>query len=101
MSTNTRILSLFAFNISFTYPVVDKNGNQEVLRFPQFHPEVIDAYVWDAAETLGRIRVIISEGLSRPNRSPPFERVKDVVMFSFQHAPLSVYHQDLFFANQS
>ncbi|KAE8548509.1 hypothetical protein EYB25_008887 [Talaromyces marneffei] len=69
---------------------IDKNGNHEILRFPQFHPEVIDAYVWDAAETHGRIRVVISEGFSRPNRSPPFERVKDVVVFSFQHAPLNV-----------
>ncbi|OKL58415.1 hypothetical protein UA08_06217 [Talaromyces atroroseus] len=68
---------------------VDKNGTQEVLRFPQFHPEVIDSYVWDAAETHGRLRVVISEGFSRPNRSPPFERVKDVVVFSFQHAPLT------------
>lgn len=85
---------MFVFNILHVRAVVDKNGNQEVLRFPQFHPEVVDAYVWDAAETLGRIRVIISEGFSRPNRSPPFERVKDVVIFSFQHAPLSAYHQD-------
>ena len=73
---------------------MDKNGNHEVLRFPQFHPEVIDAYVWDATETHGRIRVVISEGFSRPNRSPPFERVKDVVVFSFQHAPLSACLQD-------
>ncbi|EED12629.1 conserved hypothetical protein [Talaromyces stipitatus ATCC 10500] len=69
---------------------VDKNGNHELLRFPQFHPEVIDAYVWDASETHGRIRIVVSEGFSRPNRSPPFERVKDVVVFSFQHAPLNV-----------
>ncbi|EAW10895.1 uncharacterized protein ACLA_065290 [Aspergillus clavatus NRRL 1] len=36
------------------------------------------------------IRVVIAEGLARPNRNPPIERVKDVVAFSFQHAPLQV-----------
>ncbi|KAH8692414.1 hypothetical protein BGW36DRAFT_45731 [Talaromyces proteolyticus] len=69
---------------------VDKNGNQEMLRFPTFHPEVIDQYAWDAADTYGRVRIILSEGFARPNRSPPFERVKDTIVFSFQHAPLSV-----------
>jgi hypothetical protein len=32
--------------------------------------------------------VTVSEGLARPLRNPPFERVRDVVVFSFQHAPL-------------
>ncbi|PKX90298.1 uncharacterized protein P174DRAFT_515425 [Aspergillus novofumigatus IBT 16806] len=34
------------------------------------------------------IRVVIAEGFARPNRNPPFERVKDIIAFSFQHAPL-------------
>ncbi|KAL5690672.1 hypothetical protein EMGR_007630 [Emarellia grisea] len=36
------------------------------------------------------IRVVIAEGFARPNRNPPFERVKDIIAFSFQHAPLQV-----------
>ena len=31
---------------------------------------------------------MISEGFARPHRNPPFERVKEVVAFAFQHAPL-------------
>ncbi|CRG91532.1 putative RNA-binding protein C23E6,01c [Talaromyces islandicus] len=69
---------------------MDKNGNQELLRFPTFHPEVLDQYVWDAADTYGRLRIVVSEGLARPHRVPPFERVKDIVVFSFQHAPLNI-----------
>lgn len=56
---------------------------------------------WDAGETHGRIRVVIAEGFSRPHRSPPFERVADIIAFSFQHAPLSkpysTYIEALFF----
>lgn len=73
----------------FSTTEMDKNGNQELLRFPTFHQEVLDQYVWDAADTYGRLRVVISEGFARPHRVPPFERVKDIVVFSFQHAPLS------------
>lgn len=50
--------------------------------------DVLDQIHWDATETHGRIRVIIAEGFSRPHRSPPFERIKDIIMFSYQHAPL-------------
>ena len=37
---------------------------------------------------LGRIRVVIAEGFARIRRTPPFERTRDVVAVSFQHAPL-------------
>jgi hypothetical protein len=67
---------------------VDKNGNQDSLRFPPFHQEILQQSHWDAGELHGRVRVTISEGFSRPRRSPPFERVKDIIAFSFQHAPL-------------
>lgn len=67
---------------------VDKNGNQDALRFPPFHQEILHQNHWDAAESLGRIKVVIAEGCSRPHRTPPFERVRDVLIFSFQHAPL-------------
>ena len=67
---------------------IDKYGNQDNLRFPRFHREMIDQAHWDATDVHGRIRVVISEGFSRPYHSPPFERVKDIIVFSFQHAPL-------------
>ncbi|KAL1963225.1 hypothetical protein VTN77DRAFT_8550 [Rasamsonia byssochlamydoides] len=69
---------------------VDKNGNQDSLRFPPFHQEILQQSHWDAGELHGRIRVTISEGFSRPHRSPPFERFKDIISFSFQHAPLHI-----------
>ncbi|KAI5298723.1 hypothetical protein KEM56_003825 [Ascosphaera pollenicola] len=70
--------------------VVDKTGDQERLTFPVFHEELLHQTYWDAGETYGRIRVVLSEGFARPHRQPPFERVKDIVIFSFQHAPLHV-----------
>ncbi|KAJ5929740.1 hypothetical protein N7454_006690 [Penicillium verhagenii] len=69
---------------------IDRDGNQDVLRFPAFHPEILDQQHWDAGDHFGRIKVVLSEGFARPNRSPPFERVKDVISLSFQHAPLGI-----------
>lgn len=70
---------------------MDKNGNQDSLRFPPFHEEILQHARWDATEVYGRIRVVVAEGFTRPHRSPPFERVRDLVVFSFQHAPLRKY----------
>ncbi|KAJ5273901.1 hypothetical protein N7478_009026 [Penicillium angulare] len=69
---------------------IDRDGNQEFLRFPTFHPDILDQRHWDAGDPYGRIKVVIAEGFARPNRSPPFERVKDVISMSFQHAPLNI-----------
>ncbi|PWY78150.1 hypothetical protein BO94DRAFT_626729 [Aspergillus sclerotioniger CBS 115572] len=69
---------------------VDKSGNQDNLRFPPFHQEILEQRHWDAAELYGRIRVVIAEGFCRPHRYPPFERVKEIIAFAFQHAPLQV-----------
>ncbi|KAK2754713.1 hypothetical protein FQN54_006846 [Arachnomyces sp. PD_36] len=69
---------------------IDKNGNQDNLRFPQFHQEILQQSHWDASDMNGRIKIVIAEGFSRPHRSPPFERVADIVAFSFQHAPLNI-----------
>jgi hypothetical protein len=62
-----------------------------MMRFPPFHPEILGQKHWDIGDMKGRIRVVIAEGFSRPNRSPPFERYKDVIAMSFQHAPLGKY----------
>ncbi|KAJ5807547.1 hypothetical protein N7447_011003 [Penicillium robsamsonii] len=69
---------------------LDRDGNQDTLRFPPFHSEVLQQKHWDAGDSQGRIKVVIAEGFSRPNRTPPFERYKHVIVFSFQHAPLDV-----------
>ncbi|KAJ5341875.1 hypothetical protein N7541_010999 [Penicillium brevicompactum] len=68
----------------------DREGNQDTLRFPPFHREILQQRTWDAADPHGRIRVVFAEGFSRPNRSPPFERYRDFLTFSFQHAPLNI-----------
>ena len=73
---------------------LDRNGNQDALRFPTFHHEILDHQHWDAGDPFGRIKIVIAEGFARPNRSPPFERFKDIVNMSFQHAPLREYPID-------
>ena len=75
---------------------MDREGYQEPLRFPPFHQEILHASSWDAGQLLGRIRVVITEGFSRETSSPhnntnlkhSFVRIKDVLAFSFQHAPM-------------
>ncbi len=58
------------------------------LRFPPFHRELLAQSSWSAGDDLGRIKVVISEGLRRASLPGVFDRVKNVVAFSFQHAPL-------------
>ncbi|OAT08021.1 hypothetical protein BDBG_04018 [Blastomyces gilchristii SLH14081] len=69
---------------------VDKNGDQDCLHFPAFHEEMLQQSHWEAGEEFGRIKIVVAEGFSRPNRNPPFERVRNLVFFSFQHAPLNI-----------
>ncbi|KAL4917083.1 hypothetical protein BDW62DRAFT_89777 [Aspergillus aurantiobrunneus] len=69
---------------------IDKSGNQDTLRFPPFHQEILEQRHWDAGDLHGRIRVVIAEGFARPHRIPPFERVREIMAFAFQHAPLNV-----------
>ena len=46
--------------------------------------------VWaDAAQNLGRVKIIIAEGIRHSQGSSGFQRMKNLVTFSFQHAPLS------------
>ncbi|KAF4635188.1 hypothetical protein G7Y89_g2914 [Cudoniella acicularis] len=69
---------------------LDKHGEFEKLKFPTFHKELLSQSYWNAGDDLGRIKVLIAEGFSRDNLTYPFERVKNLVSFSFQHAPLDV-----------
>lgn len=63
-------------------------GLPKQLRFPPFHTEILQQSHWDARDGLGRIRIVIAEGLSRgAGNNRGFKKLRDVVAFSFQHAP--------------
>ena len=66
---------------------LDKNGQREVLRWPLFHVEQLQQTYWSAGESLGRIKVTIAEGYTPRGNSMPFTRTRNLVTFSFQHAP--------------
>lgn len=66
---------------------LDKDGNNKPLPFPLFHSEILTQDWWSPEQDLGRIKVVISEGFARGIHDLPFERIKNVVVFSFQHAP--------------
>ncbi|KAF7542266.1 hypothetical protein G7Z17_g11726 [Cylindrodendrum hubeiense] len=67
-----------------------KNGDLESLKFPLFQQELLQQNYWSPADDLGRIKLVISEGFPRDSLSLPMERVKNIVAFSFQHAPLEI-----------
>lgn len=69
---------------------IDKNGEIDPLSFPTFHKELLTQNYWNAGDDLGRIRVVLSEGFPRESTALPYERIKSVVAFSFQHAPLGM-----------
>ncbi|KAL2268264.1 hypothetical protein VTJ83DRAFT_3110 [Remersonia thermophila] len=67
-----------------------KTGELQRLRFPPFRRELLYQNHWRPGDDLGRIKIVISEGFPRDSLSVPIERVKNVVAFSFQHAPLEI-----------
>ncbi|KAI9642218.1 hypothetical protein NHQ30_009020 [Ciborinia camelliae] len=69
---------------------LDKQGDFKKLEFPAFHRELLSQSYWNPGDDLGRVKVVVSEGFPIDNISMPFERVKNLVAFSFQHAPLDV-----------
>ncbi|KAK3689924.1 hypothetical protein B0T22DRAFT_182222 [Podospora appendiculata] len=76
---------LIASTFEFT-----KTGELERLKFPNFRRELLYQNHWNPGDDVGRIKIIISEGFPRDSLSVPIERVKNVVAFSFQHAPLDI-----------
>lgn len=70
----------------------DKSGIHGLLKFPPFHMEMLTQSWWSAGENMGRIKIIIAEGLIRSSAVSQFERTKNIVSFSFQHAPLRERH---------
>lgn len=75
---------------------MSKNGDLEPLRFPSFRQELLRQNHWNPADDFGRIKIVISEGFPRDSLSMPMERVKNVVAFSFQHAPLGILISSFF-----
>jgi hypothetical protein len=67
---------------------MNKNGDMERLKFPAFHHELLTQSYWNAGDELGRIKVVIAEGCCRDPLSTTLDRIKNIVGFSFQHAPL-------------
>ncbi|KAK7739246.1 hypothetical protein SLS62_011272 [Diatrype stigma] len=67
-----------------------KDGELELLKFPQFRSELLRQSYWSPADEVGRIKIVISEGFPRDSLSVPIERVKNVIAFSFQHAPIDI-----------
>lgn len=62
----------------------------EPLKFPGFREELLQQDWWVPADDLGRIKVVLSEGFPRDSVTTPFERIKNIVAFSFQHAPQDI-----------
>lgn len=66
-----------------------KNGELNSLTFPAFDERIVRQSYWSAADTWGRIKLVISEGfIDDTALLPGIQRVKNIVAFSFQHAPL-------------
>ena len=66
---------------------MNKASNRKSLCWPKFRAEQLSQNYWDAGEDLGRIKVVIAEGYAQTLRDSPFIRTKNLVTFSFQHAP--------------
>ncbi|KAI1497202.1 hypothetical protein F5X99DRAFT_423687 [Biscogniauxia marginata] len=92
-----RLVASSSFNRSGPWPQLinhsfefTKNGDLEVLKFPQFRSELLRQSYWSPADEVGRIKIVISEGFPRDSLTVPIERVKNIIAFSFQHAPLDI-----------
>ncbi|KAI1346766.1 hypothetical protein F5Y01DRAFT_264252 [Xylaria sp. FL0043] len=92
-----RLVATSSFNRTGPWPQLinhsfefTKNGDLEVLKFPQFRSELLRQSYWSPADEVGRIKIVISEGFPRDSLTVPIERVKNIVAFSFQHAPLDI-----------
>lgn len=67
-----------------------ENEFAKPLLFPPFHPEILKQSHWDPNDKLGRIRLVLAEGVGRFDQNGrifSFNRLRDVVVFSFQHSP--------------
>ncbi|KIV89274.1 hypothetical protein PV10_08852 [Exophiala mesophila] len=75
--------------------VIDSGIQGEPLLFPPFHKSVMQQPHWEPGDVIGRIKLVIAEGIIREDYTMVdsnlrLDRLRDVVSFSFQHAPLDV-----------
>ena len=69
--------------------VVDKDDKHKQILFPPFHPELLTQVWANPAQGLGTIRILLSEGINQgEDGKASFAGLRNIVMFSFQHAPL-------------
>ncbi|KAI9660150.1 MAG: hypothetical protein M1821_001502 [Bathelium mastoideum] len=78
-----------------SWPALDVKGTVERLRFPPFHAELLDQTWWNAGENLGRIKIVVSEGIDKGQGQGKvqFSPLTNLVCFSFQPAPIDVLEQ--------
>ncbi|CAF3461975.1 unnamed protein product [Fusarium graminearum] len=75
-----------ALDITWPY-IVARTDTNDAIGFPVFQQELLCQPHWSAADNLGRIKIVISEGIYHGVQDDAFQRVRDHVVFSFQHAP--------------
>jgi hypothetical protein len=76
------------------YPEHASSQQRQPLDFPPFHQNILIQNSWDARENNGRIKLLLSEQLVSNVSNPGdlgFGVTKDIVCFSFQHAPRGNY----------
>ncbi|KAK8019961.1 hypothetical protein PG990_005099 [Apiospora arundinis] len=92
-----RLVASSSFTQGVTWPQLlsrsfefTKNGELLPLKFPHFREELLQQNYWSPSDELGRIKIILSEGFPRDSLTVPVERVKNLITFSFQHAPMDI-----------
>ena len=74
---------------AYSITLAHKDGKPGLLRFPAFHHEILSQTWVVPAQSMGRIKIIIAEGISHgPPGTTSFEKIRNLVAFSFQHTPL-------------
>ncbi|OBS21545.1 hypothetical protein FPOA_07882 [Fusarium poae] len=97
------VTSTFA-NLDITWPcVVSRTDGKQVIGFPIFQQELLYQRHWSAADNLGRIKLVISEGNYHGSQDKmTFQKANNLVVFSFQHAPQDVLeHLEIAWPNPS
>ncbi|KAF0641640.1 hypothetical protein NXS19_009482 [Fusarium pseudograminearum] len=90
-----------ALDITWPY-IVARTDTNDAIGFPVFQQELLCQPHWSAADNLGRIKIVISEGIYHGAQDDAFQRVRDHVVFSFQHAPQAVLeHLEIAWPNPS
>ncbi|KAJ4113254.1 hypothetical protein NW768_011532 [Fusarium equiseti] len=76
-------------NKNISWPcIISHIDAKKVIKFPMFQRELLRQRHWSAADNLGRIKLVISEGVCHGSEDDKtFEKVHNLVIFSFQHAP--------------